>query len=170
MTPAPVPTLFDFSPYIYGNTRILHPGTIYTAPTLSNFAAASSVVVPSTFDSKSDGGGPSSTAVNVLLVMAIVVALAGTAGVVWICFRRRNRRTSPPRKPQSWEMRNPFAVKGVLMPRPNLIMHMGATEATQDALLQEVPNVWRVLGRPNVATHDADVDEAIPDYRQKTGY
>jgi hypothetical protein len=31
-----------------------------------------------------------------------------------------------------------------------------------EALLSEVPNVWRILGRPNVAPEDFEADYAVP--------
>jgi hypothetical protein len=37
-----------------------------------------------------------------------------------------------------------------------------------EALLSEVPKVWRILGRPNVATEDSEpeYDEVISDRRK----
>ncbi|KAF7292982.1 hypothetical protein MIND_01197500 [Mycena indigotica] len=116
-------------------------------------------IIPST-------DSPSSTAVNILLIFAIILAIAGSITIVWLWIRRRTRRDRVPQK-QAWDDGNPFAKS--MLSRPQLIMHMGATEEkTQDALLQEVPNVFRILGRPNVATKDGDVDEAIPEYQKAT--
>ncbi|KAJ7063089.1 hypothetical protein C8F01DRAFT_1250672 [Mycena amicta] len=147
-------------PYLYPSavTRIFHP--------IASPASLLPTVIPASSTSPS-------SAVDVLLVFAIVLALVGTMAIIWICLRHRSRRVQPPPAPkmaqQPSDTGNPFAVQNILMPRPDLIMHMQATETkATHTLLQEVPSVWRILGRPNVATQDDFVDDAIPDYRNKT--
>ncbi|KAF8205417.1 hypothetical protein K438DRAFT_1757383 [Mycena galopus ATCC 62051] len=134
----------------------------------------------------------SSPALDVVLVIAIVLALSGTGAIVWLCFRRRTPvplASEPAPQPDSEKdlgsaLKSPkniaeahitsttldsgqaFWVKRT-MPIPGLI---NATQTrVNEALLSEVPNIWRILGRPNVAVEDSERDygEAILD-RGKT--
>lgn len=59
----------------------------------------------------------------------------------------------------------PFWTKRT-MPSPDLIM--AAQTKTNETLLAEAPNVWRILGRPNVATEESEpeYEQAIPTHRK----
>ncbi|KAJ7151827.1 hypothetical protein C8R43DRAFT_1127461 [Mycena crocata] len=94
------------------------------------------------------------TAVDVLLILAIVIALLGTFAI------RHSKRAesaggAKPRK--AWDSSRPFWVKSI--PSPALIMR--AQTKPNDTLLAEVPTMWRILGRAK-----EDSDEAIPEYRK----
>ncbi|KAJ7185403.1 hypothetical protein C8R46DRAFT_1025454 [Mycena filopes] len=120
-----------------------------------------------------------SAALDAILIIAILLALLGTSGIAWICYRRRTRVPSASELavgegsrnvmmqeahiiPNTWDSSHAFWVKRA-MPAPNLIT--SAQTKMNAALLSEVPNVWRILGRPNVATTEDD-EEAIPAIRK----
>ncbi|KAJ7634981.1 hypothetical protein FB45DRAFT_1056932 [Roridomyces roridus] len=122
----------------------------------------------------------SSTALYVVLIIAIVLLLVATAAIVWLCFWRRNRRPSARNLPEvsaedairgkaardsrqtyvipkTWDSTQPFWA----------VPSISTTETRMnEKLLAEVPNVWRILGRPNVAV-DSD-EEAIPAAHRKS--
>ncbi|KAJ7038023.1 hypothetical protein C8F04DRAFT_389051 [Mycena alexandri] len=128
----------------------------------------------------------SSAALDAVLIIAIALALLGTSAIVWVCHRRRTRVLRITREseqdegesrpnlmmqethiiPNTWDNSHAFWVKRT-MPSTDLIT--SAEVKMNEALLSEVPNVWRILGRPNVATtedSDSDYREAIPEIRK----
>ncbi|KAJ7778587.1 hypothetical protein DFH07DRAFT_1056032 [Mycena maculata] len=155
-------------------TRIFHYPTSTTPP----FTPADSTETPL-----------SSTALDILLVIVIVLALLSTFSIVWLCLRRRTR--PPPSTeaaaverdvtavlkmiqsgrgrthiiPKTWDSSHPFWMKRT-MPSPDFIT--GAQTKMNETLLAEVPNVWRILGRSDVATEDSEpeYEQAIPTPRK----
>ncbi|KAJ7717030.1 hypothetical protein B0H16DRAFT_448718 [Mycena metata] len=125
----------------------------------------------------------SSVALDAILIIAIAIALLGTSALVWVCYRRRIRvlritkesegesRSNLMMKethiiPNTWDNSHAFWVKRN-MPSTDLIT--SAQVKMNETLLSEVPNVWRILGRPNVATtkgSESDYEDAIPEVRK----
>ncbi|KAJ7913857.1 hypothetical protein B0H13DRAFT_2325850 [Mycena leptocephala] len=112
----------------------------------------------------------SSTGLEIFLIISVVLVLLGTMIIVWLCFRCCTSTRVPPASeqtavklepenaagrpkmiqeahiiPNTWDGSHAFWVKRT-MPNPDLIT---ATQTKMnEALLSEVPNVWRILGRP----------------------
>ncbi|KAJ7315017.1 hypothetical protein DFH08DRAFT_425362 [Mycena albidolilacea] len=169
-------------PYGSPLTRVVHSptqsATTFPTPSIAPFHK-SGVASPASL---------SATTVDVLLILAIIVALSGTCVIVWLCFRQRTRMPTRPSEqapqkdpeiatstpkimqethivPNTWDSSHAFWVKRVMhIPDPITTTQTRMNEG----LLSEVPKVWRILGRPNVATEDSEpeYDEAISDRRK----
>ncbi|KAJ7512865.1 hypothetical protein B0H11DRAFT_2182194 [Mycena galericulata] len=128
----------------------------------------------------------SSTALDVVLILVIVLALLAAFSIVWLCSRRLARNPEPGAAvevdvtaknptmtghgrahviPETWDSSHRFWTK-YTVPSSNLIL--STENKMNDTLLAEVPNVWRILGRPNAAEGDAEEEdgEAIPTPRK----
>ncbi|KAJ6570972.1 hypothetical protein DFH09DRAFT_1312986 [Mycena vulgaris] len=154
MAPSPLYITTIVMPALPSFTRVFH----HPSPT----SFAGSVTSSSTV--------PPSTALIILLVFATLLALLGTCYIVWLCFRQRNRsavgfgpaamqtremiRSAPGEThiiAKTWDSSQPFWTK-CIMHSPDL---MTVETKMSDALLSEVPKVWRILGRTNVAPEDS---------------
>ncbi|KAJ7104419.1 hypothetical protein B0H15DRAFT_809931 [Mycena belliarum] len=132
-------------------TRVLHP----PSPTAS-------VVVPAL---SSPAAWPTAGIVA-LVVLAMVLALFGTAYIVWICYRQRTQvptlanvglgdtRAAAMAQPpyprtstlKTWDSSEPFYMK--------CIVHPPELQLDKAPQLAEAPRIWRLLGRPNIAAED----------------
>ncbi|KAJ6495452.1 hypothetical protein C8R45DRAFT_987394 [Mycena sanguinolenta] len=103
----------------------------------------------------------STVIVDIILFIGIIAAILGTGAIVWFCFRRRMRaQRGLENAPEMIE-----AAKMGTGSQPKFWVIATSQTKTNEALLSDVPNIWRILGRPNVGS-EPDYGEAIYDYRK----
>ncbi|KAJ7450850.1 hypothetical protein FB451DRAFT_1410174 [Mycena latifolia] len=154
MAPAVITTIY-VPTYPSSFTRVFH----FPSSTASTVSVASSS--PATLPM---------AALIVVIVLGMLFALLGTCYIVWLCYRRRTRRTRASELPVIGKDVPDGAMIHSPYPRTSVIstdwddgssqpfwtkctVHPPDLNAT---LLAEVPRVWRILGRPNVATEDSE--------------